>query len=60
MKERLIYFLFGILMSAIFVIALYPNHPEPKGDLTCGKCGAYEWYFKLAASNEEDSYDRMD
>tara|TARA_Y100000310_G_C20118729_1_gene550476 strand:- start:204 stop:341 length:138 start_codon:yes stop_codon:yes gene_type:complete len=28
----------------------------PGGDTACGKCGSYEWYFKIA-EGEENDYD---
>ena len=42
------------------MITIHSMHPKPQGDIACGQCGAYEWYFQLATNDEEDNNDTMD
>ena len=50
------YFLFGFILAFTIQLTMFAQYPEPQpeGDITCGNCGAYDWYFKLAVNDEED------
>ena len=52
MKNKLFYFLCGFCMMWLIAIVIITKYPEPEGDIACGKCGAYEWYFKIADGEE--------
>jgi len=54
MEDKFLYFLLGLLSMTFISIIISAQQPTPESDIVCGKCGAYEWYFKLAVNDEED------
>ena len=40
MKNKLFYFLCGFCMMWLIAIVIIAKHPEPEGNIACGKCGA--------------------
>ena len=56
MKDSLYYFLLGFMSMAVVDTVIISYNTIPGGDTACGKCGSYEWYFKIA-EGEENDYD---
>ena len=48
MRDKIFYFLLGFMSMGLIAMAILSKYPAPQGDVTCGKCGSYEWYFKIA------------
>ena len=48
MNTKMFYFLLGFLSMTVISIYIVSKYPAPPGDMACGKCGSYEWYFKIA------------
>ena len=48
-------FIVGMLMMLFCASVIVMRHPTPAGDIACGRCGALEWYFKIAKGDEDDN-----
>jgi len=47
-------FIIGMLMMLFCASIIVIRYPTPEGNIACGGCGAFEWYFKIAEGDEDD------
>jgi hypothetical protein len=51
MKDKMYFFTLGFMLMGLIAMIVVSISPTPEGDVTCGKCGSFEWYFKVASND---------
>ncbi len=51
MKDKMLYFTIGFIISTFVSMVIIASNPTPKTEIVCGGCGSPQWY-SVIANNE--------